>query len=198
MRAGCVLPRPEHTAILRRLSDLLPSRSVRRRDRVRVLLHGSFCEAPPLELLETLEEAGCDVVDDDLELGSRWLTAPVLPDGDPLAALARAYLRASRPTAVRHGTTESKRKAIQDLVERSRAEGVLFATAKFCEPALFDLVLERQGLDREKIPHLSFEFEEKMGVFESIRTQVETFVESILLFESEAPLAARGAGRRGR
>lgn len=190
LRAGSVLPREEHSAMLRRVLELLPNRAARSRDRLRVVVHGAFCEQPPLELLETLEEAGCYVVDDDLLLGTRWLQAPVASDGDPLASIARGYLRWSRPAAVRHGTAESKGEAILELFRRSRADGVVFATAKFCEPALFDLVLEKRALDRAGIPNLAFEFEEKMGAFESVRTQVETFVESILLFEGER------AGRR--
>jgi benzoyl-CoA reductase/2-hydroxyglutaryl-CoA dehydratase subunit BcrC/BadD/HgdB len=54
--------------------------------------------------------------------------------------------------------------------------------AKFCEPALYDDPLLSAALDAAGVPHLAFEFEEKMGLFESIRTQIETFVESILLF----------------
>ncbi|MCI0587280.1 MAG: 2-hydroxyacyl-CoA dehydratase [Planctomycetes bacterium] len=195
LRAGDVLPRGEHAATLRRALDLLPRRATRPRDRIRVLLHGAFCEQPPLELLATLEEAGCEVVGDDLLLGTRWLRAPVRAGGDPLGALAEAYLRDSTPSAVRHGTTESKGEAILEAVSRCRADGVVFATAKFCEPGLFDLVLEKRVLDRAGVPSLAFEFEERMGAFESIRTQVETFVESLLLFGGERPVPER-AGRR--
>jgi benzoyl-CoA reductase subunit C len=196
VRAGSLLPREEHVALLRSALERLPERTARRRDRIRVLLHGSFCEQPPLELLETLEEAGCYVVDDDLLLGTRWILGPVAAAGDPLEDLARAYLQRSRPAAVRHGTVEPKGRAILDLAERAGADGVVFATAKFCEPALFDLVPEKRALDQAGFPNLAFEFEEKMGTFESIRTQVETFVESILLFADERAAAGPKPGGR--
>jgi benzoyl-CoA reductase/2-hydroxyglutaryl-CoA dehydratase subunit BcrC/BadD/HgdB len=54
--------------------------------------------------------------------------------------------------------------------------------AKFCEPALFDYVLFKRELEAQNIPHLLLEFEEKAFTFERMRTEVETFVES-LLFE---------------
>jgi hypothetical protein len=56
----------------------------------------------------------------------------------------------------------------------------------------------RAACDRASLPSLAFEFEEKMGTFESIKTQVETFVESILFFgpEENAP-AGPGAGNAG-
>jgi len=56
---------------------------------------------------------------------------------------------------------------------------VIFA-AKFCEPALFDYALYRRALEKEGIPHLYLEFEEKMWIFDKARTEVETFVESML------------------
>jgi len=52
--------------------------------------------------------------------------------------------------------------------------------AKFCEPALFDYVIFRRELEKENIPHLLIEFEEKMWTFERTRGEVETFVESLL------------------
>ena len=60
------------------------------------------------------------------------------------------------------------------------AEAVLFASAKFCEPALLDYVLFRRKLEEAGVPHLKIEFEEKMWTFESARTEVETFAESML------------------
>jgi hypothetical protein len=85
-------------------------------------------------------------------------------------------------------------------VAASGAEGVIFSAAKFCEPALLDYPLMRAALARRNVPCLAFEFEEKMGTFESIRTQVETFVESILFFDPDEPAAppdARSAAPQG-
>lgn len=36
------------------------------RDHARVVLVGAFCEQPPVGLLRTIEQAGCDIVDEDL------------------------------------------------------------------------------------------------------------------------------------
>ncbi len=72
--------------------------------------------------------------------------------------------------------------ALVRKVRESQADGVVFCIAKFCEPALYDYALLKRTLDAEGIRYCGFEFEEKMSIFESARTQVETFVESILLF----------------
>jgi benzoyl-CoA reductase/2-hydroxyglutaryl-CoA dehydratase subunit BcrC/BadD/HgdB len=70
-------------------------------------------------------------------------------------------------------------------VRAARADGVVFCSAKFCEPALYDFVLHKQELERAGVPYLAVEYEEKMASFDSIRTQAETFVESILFFAGE-------------
>jgi benzoyl-CoA reductase subunit C len=188
VRAGHVMPVEEHSDLLEKAIPLLRRRDAPRRDRVRVVIEGSFCEQPPPDLLDAIEEAGCYVVGDDLLLGSRWFGRDVEDGSDPLEALAKAYLDAEVTTSIKHDRRR-KGDALLDKVRRARAEGVIFAAAKFCEPALLDYPRMRAVLDRAGIPSLAFEFEEKMGTFENIRTQVETFVESVLFFGDERTTA---------
>jgi benzoyl-CoA reductase subunit C len=158
----------------------LPLRPARPRDRLRVVVEGAFCEQPPLGLLEVLEEAGCYVVEDDFLLGWRWFTADVTANGDPFERLARAYVDRAVPSSTRHESRAHRADGLIGKVRRSRADAVVFTPAKFCEPALFDYVLMKQGLERAGIPHLLVEFEEKMWTFERTRNEIETFVESML------------------
>lgn len=67
-------------------------------------------------------------------------------------------------------------------MRRTEADAVLFLIAKFCEPAYFDYVPYKQEVERLGIPHLQLEFEEKSFTFDRLRTEIETFAES-LLFE---------------
>lgn len=177
-RLGGLLPREMHVEILDRVLEELQHRRRPTRDAIRVLLVGPFCEQPTLDLLDLIEQVGCEVVDDDLLQGLRWF--PRVPDGGaPVERLARAYLEAGVDIGVR-ATPTTKGEAILARVERTGAQAVLFLTAKFCEPALEDVVLYRQALDRRKIPYLHLEFEERSTSYEQTRLQLETFVESIL------------------
>ena len=173
---------PPETAIagLDALLAELPFRDARPRDRLRVVMEGAFCEQPPLGLLEVLEEAGCYVVDDDLLLGWRWFTSDVPTDGDPFEQLGLAYVDRAVASSTRHEGRAHRAEGLLEKVRRARADAVVFAPAKFCEPALFDYVLMKQGLDRAGVPHLLVEFEEKMWTFERTRNEIETFVESML------------------
>jgi benzoyl-CoA reductase subunit C len=180
LRAATSAPPEESLPWLDALLDGLPGRTGRRQDRVRVVVEGAFCEQPPLGLLEVLEEAGCYVVEDDLFLGWRWFTSDVATDGDPFERLGAAYVDQAVPSSTRHESRQHRSVGLIEKVRRANADAVVFTPAKFCEPALFDYVLMKQGLERAGIPHLIVEFEEKMWTFERTRNEVETFVESML------------------
>lgn len=180
LRATTLVPPEQAIAWLDVLLADLPRREVRPRDRLRVVVEGAFCEQPPLGLLEMLEEAGCYVVEDDLLLGWRWFTSDVAIDGDPFERLGSAYVDQAVPSSTRHESRQHRSEGLIEKVRRARADAVVFMPAKFCEPALFDYVLMKQGLERAGIPHLLVEFEEKMWTFERTRNEIETFVESML------------------
>ena len=180
LRAVSVTPADVAIGWLDTLLAELPRRQARPRDRLRVVVEGVFCEQPPVGLIEVLEEAGCYVVEDDLLLGWRWFTTDVPAGDDPYLALASAYVDRAVPSSTRHEGREHRSAGLLEKVRRTRADAVVFMPAKFCEPALFDYVLMKQGLEREGVPHIVVEFEEKMWTFERTRNEIETFVESML------------------
>jgi len=180
VRAGNFIPVKEHNALLRQMIEDVSTRTGKQRDSIRIIVEGSFCEQPPLDLIKIIEEAGCYIVDDDFLLGPRWFLEDVPLDGDPLRVLAESYSNRAVYSSVRHDFRKPRHKALIERIRRRRADAALLLVAKFCEPAYFDYVLFKQELEKEGIPHLLMEFEEKMFTFERLRTEIETFVESLL------------------
>lgn len=180
VRAGNFMPVEEHTEMLVTAGAELEGRAAKARDSIRVVIEGAFCEQPPIDVVRIIEQAGCYVVDDDLTLGRRWFTEDVSTDGDPLVALAQAYLDRSVYSSVRHDFRKPRSQELVAKVRNRRADAVIMLVAKFCEPAYFDYVLFKQELEKEGIPHLLVEFEEKLFTFENLRMEVETFAESLL------------------
>jgi benzoyl-CoA reductase subunit C len=179
-RAGSVMPREEHNEMLARALDGLASRAGRKQDRVRVVFEGGFCEQPPIDMLQLIEEA-CYVVDDDLLVGMRWLVEDVPADtDDPLLALATAYLESSTYSPVQHDDRKPKEDMLLRRIEASQAQAAILAAAKMCEPGMDEQVAYSHALEARGIPYLVLEFEEKMSGLERMRMEVETFVESIL------------------
>lgn len=179
-RAGGILPVEEHNKMLADCLADFEARNNKHRDGIRVLVEGSFCEQPPIELLELLDAVGCFAVDDDLLIGRRWFDKDIPVTGNPFAALAQAYMKSPVPSSVRHNPGVPRTEAMVQRVRENKAQAVLFIYAKFCEPGLFDYVLFKDVLEREAIPHLLIEFEEKMWTFDKARMELETFVESQL------------------
>jgi benzoyl-CoA reductase subunit C len=166
--------------MLQQILAVLPERPARPKDRIRVVLEGSFCELPPVGLIETLEDAGCYIVDDDFLRGWRWFKQDVPIQENPLYALAESYADRSHYSGAKHDLREPKARHLIQTVREKKADAVIINAAKFCEPALFDYVLYRKALDEANIPHLLMEFEEKTWIFDRARSEVETFVESLL------------------
>jgi benzoyl-CoA reductase subunit C len=180
VRAGDFLPVEDHNIMLGEALEQVSSRSGRQRDCIRVVVEGSFCEQPPLDLIRLIESAGCYIVEDDFTVGRRWFRNAVPTTGDPIRALAESYVRDSVYSSVRHDGESSRVDGLIEKVRRSNADAVLSFIAKFCEPAYFDYVLFKRELERLSIPHLLLEFEEKLFTFDRAQMEIETFVESLL------------------
>lgn len=180
IRAGTRVRREEHNQILRDALRLLAERRVRPRDKPRVIFLGGFCEQPPLEMIEAIEDA-CFIVDDDLLIGQRWITEDIVADdGDPVWALAESYVEHSASSPVQYDARKPKEEMLMRLIRDARAEAAIISAAKFCEPGLDDQLALSHKLDAEQVPYLVLEFEEKMTSFEQMAMQVETFAESLL------------------
>jgi benzoyl-CoA reductase subunit C len=186
MRAGMVLPVEAHTQLMRDYLVAAEAEGRPMRDNCRVMIQGAFCEQPPLNLIKSIEMAGCYVVDDDFLLVTRWLLQDVPDQGDPIAALADAFLHHSTACAVRYETDGAQKgRQLIETVRRRGAEGVIFAAPSFCDPALLDRPMLAKALARENIPHISFKYAENSGQMQPIREQAGTFADSIKLW-SEA------------
>ena len=155
------------------------------RDRARVIVVGAFCELPPLGLVKTIERAGCSIVDDDFLIGNRLFTGDVSVDGDPVVALASAFLENARATStIYEPDPGAKRELMRRRVEAARADGIVFASASFCDPALLDRPMLRSGAEAAGIPCIAFQYAENTGQFQQFREQAGTFADSIKLWGS--------------
>jgi benzoyl-CoA reductase subunit C len=183
LRAGLVLQVEEHSAMIRDYLAAVRNEERPRRDNCRVVLTGVFCEQPPLNLIKSIELAGCYVVDDDLLLVTRWLTADVPTEGKPLENLARTFLHQSESTAAKYEPDlKEKGQHLVRAVRRSRAEGVIFACPSFCDPALLERPMLQHVLKDAEIPYIAFKYAENSGQMQPIREQAGTFADSIKLW----------------
>jgi benzoyl-CoA reductase subunit C len=183
MRAGETVPLEVFVEKMRAYLSVAEADPARVRDRARVLVVGAFCEQPPLGLIKTIERSGCFIVDDDFLLGNRLLGPDVPLEGDPLEALARAFvLHAKRTSTVYEPDSAGKRAAMKERAAAARADGIIFASASFCDPALLDRPMLRAGAEAAGIPCIAFQYAENTGQFQQFREQAGTFADSIKLW----------------
>jgi len=185
MRAGMLLPVEEHTSLIHEYIAAVRATKRTVRDNCRVVVNGLFCEQPPLGLLKSIEMAGCYVVDDDFMLVARWLLKDVPIDGDPLTNLSHAFIKYSVETSCKYvPAREAKGKFLIDSVRRNSAEGVIFSSPSFCDPALLDRPMLQKALTAQGIPYTAFKFAENSGQMQPIREQAGTFADSIKLWSA--------------
>jgi len=181
-RAGFVLDVDEHTQLVRDFIREAGKRTTRAEDRIRVVVVGAFCEQPPVALLRTIERAGCYIVDDDLNLGSRWIEGDLAGSKYPLKSLAQAYCTRSVWASTRYQGAEERAPQLVERVRTRKADGVVFAAPSFCDPALLDQPPLQKALTEASVPFIAFKYAENTGQFQGIREQTGTFSDSLKLW----------------
>lgn len=183
MRAGLMMDVEEHNQMLKDYMAAAAKEDRPKRDNVRISIYGSFCEQPPLNLIKSIEMAGCYVVDDDYSLNNRFLMVDVPTSGDPLEALATTYIENSVETSCKYVPDgKVKGQFHVDAVKACGAEGVIYATPSFCDPALLDRPMVCNKLSEAGIPYIAFKYAENSGQMQPIREQAGTFADSIKLW----------------
>jgi bcr-type benzoyl-CoA reductase subunit C len=180
--AGMLMPKEEHNDLLKKLLAALPDRTPPLSDvnnRVRLVLTGSLCEAPPAELLALVEDLGGIVVDDDLYTGSRYFVTRVPSLPNPIEGLAEAYLHMAAPCPTRIYPEMRLGPYLVDRVKRAEAKGLIIILVKYCEAHDYTYPHMRRHLDPAGIPYLMIKTEHETSSVEQLKTRLQAFFEII-------------------
>lgn len=186
IRAGTVIPVEEHNTILEQVCSFIKEDIGTPQDKIKVVISGAFCEQPALGLIRAIEEAGCYVVDDDYMLGSRMILGDIdASTNNPLEAIALSYINQSQYSSSIYDVDNPKENRLAKIVENRGADGVIFASASFCDPSLLDAPIFQNAFDKMGIRYIAFQYSENINQFKVIKEQVGTFSDSIKLWEDE-------------
>lgn len=194
VKAGMVMERSEYNAHLAQVLEALRSAPAvpGAASAVRVHLSGHMCQAPKPALLDLIEECGAHIVNDDLYHGLRYFATDVQAPGDGvMSSLVDWYFERNGnvPCPTRTHNVVHWDKYLANKAQETAADGVITLLVKFCEPHMYQVPEINEALHRERIPHLLIETEHEGMPIESIRTRVESFVESIRSRRGRKPAA---------
>jgi len=156
------------------LDDILSRREKAPESRPSVILSGVLPN--PKDILTLLDQAGVNIADDDLLACARRIPTAPSDNADPWEALAESYFNLP-PCSTRSSPLADRLEYLAGKVKKSGASGVIFYTAKFCEPELFDVPALVEGLRTRGIPSLVVDVEVNAGLSGQTTTRVEAFFE---------------------
>jgi benzoyl-CoA reductase subunit C len=142
----------------------------------RIFLAGGVCNHS--DIYTVIEEAGGVVVGDDLCTGSRSFSGLIDTQEAPVEAIARRLLERVACPAKHRGLSDRADHLIR-LAREKQAQGVILFLLKFCDPHAFDVPYLREALDKEGIPSMVMEVEDRLPADGQLQTRFEAFIEMI-------------------
>ncbi len=176
VRAGMILPKEQHNLLLQELLAELASQPAPKAQGPRLMISGSCIDTPIFPKI--VEEAGGQLVVDDLCFGSRYFWDLVGEDGDPLEALSRRYMDKTHCACIPL-PRDSRYDFMRQLIVDYRVQGVIFYGQKFCDPFAYDFPDHKPRLEKDGIPVLTLEVEHASVGAGQLKTRVQAFVEMI-------------------
>ncbi|MDR1573796.1 MAG: 2-hydroxyacyl-CoA dehydratase family protein [Clostridiales Family XIII bacterium] len=176
IKAGYFMDKARYTPIIRRITEGLNLAPAERFQGIRAIAVGLIGE--PFEVLDILSENGIAIVNDDLAQESRQFRTPARAEGDVWERMAGLILD-RKGCAFLCERKKTKGPMLIDMARRDEARAVIVMMMKFCDPEEFDYPIYKAQLEREGIPHLLLEVEQRPDSFEQLRTRIQSFAEML-------------------
>ena len=177
--AGSFLPREQYLQLLTKLvAEVEAAPVTAATERVKIVLVGSLCDLPQIEILATIHAAGGAVAEDDSPLGRRALL-DVAETGDPIAALAQRYVDTPPCPTKCAESLDANYEYLVGLTKSSDAQGVVFLRPLYCDVAGLDYALLSGRLTEAGIANLRLDVDGREGASGQVETRLQAFVEML-------------------
>ncbi|ONI44280.1 benzoyl-CoA reductase [Candidatus Epulonipiscium fishelsonii] len=152
-----------------------------KRTKPRVFIAGSPISFPNFKLPLLLEDLGAQIVGDESCLSGRLLYDPVIPNDYSLNSMIRAltarYISAC--TCPVFDNIEDRLYSLQNKMELSKAEGIIYHVLRGCIPYDFELAAVEEFAKKMDIPLLRVETDFSQEDIEQVKIRFEAFIEMI-------------------
>jgi len=178
--ASMLMSKEEHSKLLEELLSKLKTQKKPSNNKVNLVLSGCVCAAPPVDILDMLEDLGAVIVNDDIYTGARYFSADVkLADGAPLNAIVKRQVTMPIPCPTKIDEGANWGEYLVALAKDSKARGVIHLVVKYCQPHEMYYPYLNKRLTKAGIPDLKLEFEHETMSVASTKTRIQAFMEMI-------------------
>jgi benzoyl-CoA reductase/2-hydroxyglutaryl-CoA dehydratase subunit BcrC/BadD/HgdB len=174
-----MMDRQRYLQLLNELLNGLPQKTDESENLVPVYITGNMAHSP--SWFSLIEEAGAQVIRDDLCSGARSFRLMVREDLDPLEGLTERYFNSFFCPTKYMGVHVPIETMVKD-VQESGARGVIFLLYKYCEAHFFDYPDLKLALESKGIPTLLLEVEDPSYSIGQLKTRIQAFVEMLSPF----------------
>jgi|SRR5271157_95047 len=179
------LPVDESTALARKVADEVKGRKISSPQKpVRVMLVGD--QIDDTALIEIIENAGAQVVMDDLSVGSKLYFSDMEATRNPVDGIAKYYLeKVSLPTFYRDsgGSYEENLELrfghLKKFVSEFSVDAVILLVYKNCDPYGFEVPATTSYVESLGTPVYYLEDEYSSSSLGRLKTRIEAFLETL-------------------
>ncbi len=170
----------EHTAMLKKLNDLLEAMPEEDWDGVKVITSGVITDNPGL--LEVFDKYKVCVVADDVAHESRATKVDIdLSIEDPMMALSDQFARMDEDPLLYDPDLDKRPKYVLNMAKESGADGCLLFMMIFHDTEELEYPSLKQIFENEGMPLIKMGYDQQMVDFGQVKTQLETFTEMVAL-----------------
>ena len=176
LKAAMFMDKKDYTVIIKGITHELRKMKPQEWGGKKVIVTGITLE--PTDLLQIFEEFSVAVVGDDLAQESRQFRTDVVYYGSPTRRLAKQWQNHSA-CSLAFDPYKERVSYLSRLARATKADGVIIALMKFCDPEEYDVPIIMEEMEKEGIPLLTIEIDQQSNSYEQIKTRIQSFVESM-------------------
>jgi benzoyl-CoA reductase subunit C len=130
-----------------------------------------------LEIVKAIEDAGANIVADDLCTGSRAFKGRVDTGADPIEALVDYHL--NNIYCACKAPYKRRLEELDRMIRDRKIDGAILLVQKFCDPQLWDYPALKDFFEMRNLPFQMIECEYRLGSDAGLRNRVQAFIEMI-------------------
>lgn len=176
IKASYFMDKKDYMAYMTKLNEKLRLMPINHSDKKRIIVTGIMLE--PVGILEHFENYGLDIVGDDLAHESRQFRTDALFSKNALNSLSKRWIN-QRACSLAFDPYKERIQYLVDLANHYKADGIVIALMKFCDPEEYDVPLIMERMKKENIPLQIIEIDQQANSFEQINTRLQSFAENM-------------------